>query len=118
MLFRSNPNGEAWGSKDRQAGRVALRLEPTKDLTIDYAFDQSKIDETPPVGSLTSSTGYGSLYPLTTQIGGTTYAFQNASCLAKNAAGTCIFPSPGIGPAMRATGAESPLYPASVTGST
>jgi iron complex outermembrane receptor protein len=114
----SNPNGEAWGSKDRQAGRVALRLEPTKDLTIDYAYDQSKIDETPPAGSLTSSRGYGSLYPLTTQIGGTNYAFQNAGCLAFNPPGTCVFPTPGIGPAMRNTGAESASYPTSVSGST
>lgn len=114
--FIANPNGEAWGGKDRQAGRLALRIEPSKNLTIDYAYDKSKIDETPSGGSLVSSTGYGSLYPLTTQIGGTTYAFQNATCLQKNAAGTCVFPSPGIGPAIKPF--VTPEFPTSISAST
>lgn len=114
----ANPNGEAWGSKDRQSGRLALRLEPNKNLTIDVALDASRIDETPPAGSLLSSRGYGSLYSPLTQIGGTTFAFQNPTCLAPNPTpgGPCLFPSPGIGPAMRTY--ENVAYPTSVAGST
>lgn len=111
-----NPNGAAWGGKARDAFRTALRLEPTKSLTIDYAYDYSAIDETPPAGSLLSSRGYGSLYPINTQIGGNTFAFQNPTCLQPGANNTCLFPSPGIGPALR--GFENPAYPSSVAGST
>jgi iron complex outermembrane receptor protein len=114
--YIANPNGDAWSGKDRQAGRLAVRAEPSKDLTIDYAYDKSKINETPTGGSLVSSTGYGSLYPLTTQIGGTTFAFQNATCLSKNAAGVCVFPSPGIGPAIRSY--VNPDYPSSISATT
>ena len=98
--FISNPDGDAWGGKNRQAGRLALRLEPVSALTIDYALDRTHIKETPPAGMLISSTGYGSLYPVTTQIGGNTFAFQNPTCLAKNGAGVCVFPSPGLAPGM------------------
>ncbi|MFN9451051.1 MAG: TonB-dependent receptor [Rubrivivax sp.] len=112
----ANPNGAAWGSKDRTAGRIAVRYQPSKAFTLDYAFDSSHIDETPPAGSLLSSRGYGSLYPLTTQIGGNTFAFQNASCLAPNPAGGCLFPSPGMGNALRPF--ENPNYPTAVSGST
>jgi iron complex outermembrane receptor protein len=111
-----NPNGEAWGSKGRKAMRLAVRVEPVNSLTIDYAYDYSRIDETPPAGSLVSSRGYGSLYPVTTQIGGNTFAFQNASCLQPGANNTCAFPSPGIGPALRPF--ENPNYPAAVSAST
>jgi iron complex outermembrane receptor protein len=112
--FIPNPNGEAWSSRDRQSARVALRLQPAKGVTVDYAYDHTDIDETPAGGSLISSRGYGSLYPLTTQIGGTTFAFQNAGCLAFNPPGTCVFPTPGIGPALRPL--ENPNYPASISG--
>jgi iron complex outermembrane receptor protein len=113
--FIDNPNGEAWSSRDRQSARLAVRAQPSKGVTIDYAYDHTNINETPSGGSLINSRGYGSLYPLTTQIGGTTYAFQNAGCLAFNPPGTCVFPTPGIGPALRASGAENPNYPASIS---
>jgi iron complex outermembrane receptor protein len=75
---------------------LALRLEPTKDLTIDYAYDKSSVDETPPAASLLSSKGYGSLYPATTSIGGQAIFFQ---CLSFNrTTGACVFP--GLGPAI------------------
>ena len=114
--FIANPNGEAWSSRDRQSARLALRAQPSKGVTIDYAYDHTDINETPSGGSLINSRGYGSLYPLTTQIGGTTFAFQNAGCLAFNPPGStnCVFPTPGIGPALRASGAESPNYPTSI----
>lgn len=111
----ANPTAAAWGSKNRQAQRLALRLEASKDLTFDYAVDHSSIDEVPPAGSLVDSKGYGSLYPLTTQIGGTAYAFQNPSCLAQNPAGVCVFPSPGLAPGIRPY--VNPDYPSSVAAS-
>ncbi|MBU6257445.1 MAG: TonB-dependent receptor [Burkholderiales bacterium] len=113
--FIANPAGAAWGGKNRQAARLALRFDAGKDLTVDYALDYSHINETPPAGSLISSTGYGSLYSPLTQIGGTTYAFQNPTCLAKDATGTCVFPSPGIAPGTKPY--VNPNYPSSVTGS-
>lgn len=112
----ANPNGAAWGSRNRTAGRAAVRFQPNKDVTVDYAYDGSHINETPPAGSLLSSRGYGSLYPVTTQIGGNTFAFQNATCLQPNPAGGCLFPSPGIGNALRPF--ESTNYPTAVSGST
>ncbi len=111
--FITNPNGKAWGDKNRKAARIAARLEASKDLTIDFAADISRINETMPAGSLISSTGYGSLYPLNTLIGGTTYAFQNPTCLYK--VGTvCYLPSTGIGVGMKQYVING--YPTSVAG--
>jgi iron complex outermembrane receptor protein len=112
--FIDNPNGEAWSSRDRQSARLAVRAQPAKGVTIDYAYDHTDIHETPSAGSLISSRGYGSLYSPMTQIGGNTYAFQNAGCLAFNPPGStnCVFPTPGIGPALRPF--ENPNYPTSI----
>jgi iron complex outermembrane receptor protein len=114
--FIANPNGEAWNSRDRQSARLAVRAQPAKGVTIDYAYDHTDINETPSGGSLINSRGYGSLYSPMTQIGGNTFAFQNAGCLAFNPPGStnCVFPTPGIGPALRASGAENPNYPTSI----
>ncbi len=113
--FVANPNGKAWGDKNRKAGRIAARLEASKDLTIDFAADISRINETPPAGSLVSSTGYGSLYPMTSLIAQTTYAFQNPTCLYK--VGTvCYLPSTGIGVGMKQYVVNG--YPSAVAGST
>ena len=116
--FIANPNGEAWSSRDRQSARLAVRAQPAKGVTIDYAYDHTDINETPSAGSLINSRGYGSLYSPMTQIGGNTFAFQNAGCLAFNPPGStnCVFPTPGIGPALRASGAENPNYPTSIAG--
>ena len=114
--FIANPNGEAWNSRDRQSARLAVRAQPAKGVTIDYAYDHTDINETPSGGSLINSRGYGSLYSPMTAIGGNTFAFQNAGCLAFNPPGStnCVFPTPGIGPALRASGAENPNYPTSI----
>ena len=114
--FIANPNGEAWSSRDRQSARLAVRAQPAKGVTIDYAYDHTDINETPSGGSLINSRGYGSLYSPMTAIGGNTFAFQNAGCLAFNPPGStnCVFPTPGIGPALRASGAENPNYPTSI----
>ena len=113
--FIANPNGEAWSSRDRQSARLAVRAQPAKGVTIDYAYDHSDINETPSGGSLISSRGYGSLYSPMTQIGGNTFAFQNAGCLAFNPPGStnCVFPTPGVGPALRPF--ENPNYPTSIS---
>ena len=113
--FIDNPNGEAWSSRDRQSARLAVRAQPAKGVTIDYAYDHSDINETPSGGSLISSRGYGSLYSPMTQIGGNTFAFQNAGCLAFNPPGStnCVFPTPGVGPALRPF--ENPNYPTSIS---
>ena len=113
--FIANPNGEAWSSRDRQAARLAVRAQPAKGVTIDYAYDHSDINETPSGGSLINSRGYGSLYSPLTAIGGNTYAFQNAGCLAFNPPGStnCVFPTPGVGPALRPF--ENPNYPTSIS---
>lgn len=37
---------------DRQAGRIALRWEPTDAVTVDYAYDRSKLDESNPMQSI------------------------------------------------------------------
>ena len=112
--FIDNPNGEAWSSRDRQSARLAVRAQPAKGVTIDYAYDHTDINETPSAGSLINSRGYGSLYSPMTQIGGNTFAFQNAGCLAFNPPGStnCVFPTPGLGPALRPF--ENPNYPTSI----
>lgn len=57
--FIDNPaSGKDWNNRDRQAARLALRLQPSKDVKIDYAFDVTDVDEAPSAGSLTSNTGY------------------------------------------------------------
>ncbi|MBK6279536.1 MAG: TonB-dependent receptor [Gammaproteobacteria bacterium] len=46
-LYGSDANGgQDFDSIDRQAWRVALRWEPNDAVTIDYAYDKSKLDET------------------------------------------------------------------------
>jgi len=47
-LYGSRPgaaNDQDFDELDRQAYRAALRWEPTEAITIDYAFDKSRIDE-------------------------------------------------------------------------
>jgi iron complex outermembrane receptor protein len=111
--FIANPNGEAWSSRDRQSARLAVRAQPAKGVTIDYAYDHTDINETPSAGSLISSRGYGSLYPQSTLIGTRTDSFQTG-CLFRDPAGSgaCFFPVPGVGPSIRPF--ENPNYPTSV----
>ncbi len=46
-LYGSDANGgQDWDDTDRQAYRVALRWELNEAVTIDYAYDKSKLDET------------------------------------------------------------------------
>jgi outer membrane receptor protein involved in Fe transport len=44
-LYDNTSGGEGFENIDRQGYRVALRLEPTADLTIDYAYDRSEMKE-------------------------------------------------------------------------
>ncbi|CAB1370563.1 TonB-dependent receptor [Denitratisoma oestradiolicum] len=57
-----NPNGKAWGSKDRQGARLAANFDISPKFKVDYAYDRSDIDETPTAVSLLSATGYNALY--------------------------------------------------------
>ncbi len=58
-----NPNGRKWNDRNRQAQRVAVGLDVSKDLKVDYAYDHSHINEVPTAISLFDSSGYASLYP-------------------------------------------------------
>ena len=55
LYDNTNPNLDDFEDLDREAYRIALRLEVNDALTVDYAYDHSKLDEksTPPfmVGS-------------------------------------------------------------------
>ncbi|WP_182915745.1 TonB-dependent receptor [Massilia cavernae] len=73
-----NPNGAAWDSRDRQAARFAAGFDISKNFKIDYAYDRSKIDETPGAISLIDSTGYAKLYTAP-GIAGNYNFFQNAA---------------------------------------
>lgn len=74
----ANPNGAKWDSRDRQAVRFAAGFDISKDFKIDYAYDRSKIDETPGAISLIDSTGYAKLYTAP-GIAGNYNFFQNAA---------------------------------------
>ncbi len=69
----ANPNGESWNSRNRQAGRISAGLDISPDFKIDYAYDHTKIDETPFAQSLIDSTGYAKLYTAPAIAG--TYAY-------------------------------------------
>jgi iron complex outermembrane receptor protein len=73
-----NPNGEKWDSRNRQAGRVAIGIDVSKDFKIDYAYDHSNIDETPSAISIIDSTGYAKLYTAPAMVGNYSY-FQTAA---------------------------------------
>jgi len=113
--FIANPDGSAWGSKDRQAGRLALRIQPVSGLTVDYALDRTHIHETPPAGELLSNSGYGSLYPISTPIAQTAYLFQNPTCMAYSG-NTCTYSIGGLAKGMAPYVNTS--YPASITAPT
>ena len=57
-----NPTGAKYDSRDRQAARIAVGLDFTPALVVDYAYDHTHINETPSAVSLMSTTGYNSLY--------------------------------------------------------
>ncbi len=44
--------GNDLDSRDRQAGVFALRWSPTESVTVDYAYDRSKVKEAPPIAQL------------------------------------------------------------------
>ncbi|HQR04810.1 MAG: TonB-dependent receptor [Proteobacteria bacterium] len=67
-----NPNGKAWNSRGRQALRLTAGLEVTSKLKLNYAFDRSNINETPPAVQLIDRTGYSKIF------GSPTYGFFQA----------------------------------------
>lgn len=52
--------GKELGSKDKEAWRVAVTLDFTEELKLDYTYDKSKIDNVPTVTSLESTCGWSS----------------------------------------------------------
>ena len=57
-----NATGSSWNNRNRQSGRLALGLDISPSFKIDYAYDQTNIDERPLATSLYASKGYGGLY--------------------------------------------------------
>lgn len=60
----TNPNGRDWNERNRDAQRLVAGLDITDAFKIDYAYDHSNINDTPPAISLYSATGYAPLFPL------------------------------------------------------
>lgn len=103
--FIDNPaSGKDWNNRDRQAARLALRLQPSKDVKIDYAFDVTDVDEMPTAGSLTSNTGYLN-------------AFGYAGSVAGLQAGIASFVTPGY-PSAVSTELTNPYQRVTVKGHT
>jgi iron complex outermembrane receptor protein len=53
-----NPTGPDWGARDKTSYRLAATLDFTKDLKVDYTFDKSIANNTPPVNTLQSLSGW------------------------------------------------------------
>ncbi len=45
-FYKNTGIGEDWAEQDRKAVRAALRVQPSSDLTFDYAFDYSQVKDT------------------------------------------------------------------------
>jgi iron complex outermembrane receptor protein len=58
-----NPNGRSWNDRDREAQRIAASFDISRDFKIDYAYDHSRINETPTAITLLDPRGYAQLYP-------------------------------------------------------
>ena len=64
LYKNTNPNLDDFEDLDREAYRIALRLEVNDALTIDYAYDHSKLDEKATPQFMTGSTPF-SIDPVT-----------------------------------------------------
>lgn len=56
--WAKNTNGADMGARDKEAFRVAATLDFTKDFRLDYTYDKSDIDNSPPVTSLYALSGW------------------------------------------------------------
>ncbi len=45
-FYKNTGLGEDWAAQDRKAVRAALRVQPSSNLTFDYAFDYSQVRDT------------------------------------------------------------------------
>lgn len=45
-VVENKGRGEDWGVEDREGARLAFRFEPSDELTVDYAYDHSKLGDT------------------------------------------------------------------------
>lgn len=54
-FYENYSGGEDFDSLDRQAWRAALRWQPSEDVTVDYIYDHSELDE---VGTLQKVVGF------------------------------------------------------------
>lgn len=60
--WAKNASGPDLGAKDKEAFRLAATLDFSKDFKLDYTYDKSDINNTPPVTSLRALSGWrGSL---------------------------------------------------------
>lgn len=87
-----NNVGQAFNSKNRQAARLAANFDISPRFKIDYAYDTSHINETPPGMTLMDSTGYGKYYAASQ---GTYQLFQRGlNIMGPGAFGPCSAANP------------------------
>lgn len=118
-----NAAGPDFNGKNRQAARLAANFDISPRFKVDYAYDTSHINETPPGMTLLDSTGYGKNYA-TSQ--GTYLLFQQGfNIMGPGGFGPCSAANPlacaldagmltGLGQALAATGSASTSYPGTV----
>jgi iron complex outermembrane receptor protein len=122
-----NAAGQDFNGKDRQAGRLAVSFDISPRFKIDYAYDATRINESPPGMTLVDSGGYGKYYATSR---GTYLLFQRGlNIMGPGAFGPCSASNPlacaldagmltGLGQALAATGAASTSYPGTIRAGT
>jgi iron complex outermembrane receptor protein len=63
--WAKNATGPDLGEKDKEAYRLAVKLDVSKDLVVNYAYDHSDIDNTPSPTSLYATNGWSGTFPST-----------------------------------------------------
>ena len=63
--WAKNATGPDLGKVDKEAYRLAAKLDITKDFVVNYAYDNSNIDNTPTVTSLYATSGWSGTFPST-----------------------------------------------------
>lgn len=101
-----NDAGRAFNSKNRQAARLAANFDISPKFKVDYAYDTTHINETPPQQLLLDTRGYAQYYR-SNGVGG------NGSAYA-----TYNFFQAGLGAALRATGAATDSHQTNVSAGT
>jgi iron complex outermembrane receptor protein len=63
--WAKNATGPDLGAKDKEAYRIAAKFDINKDFVVNYAYDNSNIDNTPTVTSLYAVDGWSGTFPST-----------------------------------------------------